>query len=95
MTILNKHISGIPPGAIYVGRGSRWGNPFIIGRDGVRDEVVKKYEARLNHQIASGEVSLEDLNTLYNKNLVCFCAPRKCHADVLERAANWAHEQLS
>ena len=29
---------------VYIGRGSIWGNPFIIGKDGDRDEVIKKYE---------------------------------------------------
>jgi len=32
--ILNKHTHGIPAGAVYIGRGSPWGTPFVIGRDG-------------------------------------------------------------
>ena len=28
---------------IYIGRGSKWGNPFVIGKDGSREEVVEKY----------------------------------------------------
>lgn len=35
------------PHDIYIGRPSKWGNPFIIGRDGTREEVVAKYEAWL------------------------------------------------
>ena len=38
MAVLNKHKHGIPQGAIYIGRGSKWGNPFVIGKDGSRDE---------------------------------------------------------
>lgn len=34
MAVLNKHKHGIPKGAIYIGRGSKWGNPFVMGKDG-------------------------------------------------------------
>jgi hypothetical protein len=30
---------------VYVGRPGKWGNPFVIGRDGSRDEVIAKYRA--------------------------------------------------
>jgi hypothetical protein len=42
--VLNKHHAGIPAGAVYIGRGSKWGNPFRIGRDGDRAAVIAKYE---------------------------------------------------
>ena len=42
--VLNKRKSGIPAGAIYIGRGSKWGNPFRIGPDGDRATVISKYE---------------------------------------------------
>jgi hypothetical protein len=29
---------------IYIGRGTKYGNPFKIGRDGTREEVIQKYE---------------------------------------------------
>ena len=32
--VLNKHRAGVPAGAVYIGRGSKWGNPFRIGPDG-------------------------------------------------------------
>jgi Domain of unknown function (DUF4326) len=32
--VLNKHHAGVPAGAVYIGRGSMWGDPFRIGRDG-------------------------------------------------------------
>jgi hypothetical protein len=34
--VLNNHHTGIPAGAIYIGRGSQWGNPFRIGQDALR-----------------------------------------------------------
>ena len=30
---------------VYVGRPSKWGNSFVIGRDGSRSEVIAKYRA--------------------------------------------------
>lgn len=87
MAVLNKHKHGIPAGAIYIGRGSRWGNPFVIGKDGDRNSVCDRYEQRLSQQIKSGEVTLEDLAALHGKDLVCFCAPARCHGHTLERYA--------
>ena len=95
MAVLNKHSAGIPKGAVYIGRGSMWGNPFVIGKDGNRDDVVAKHKAHLKNQIRSGEVSLQQLASLHRKDLVCFCAPLKCHGDTLEAAAAWAVTQLS
>ena len=42
-TVLNKKkLRGTVPNSVYVGRPSIWGNPFAIGRDGTRDEVIAK-----------------------------------------------------
>ena len=43
MKVLNKRDAGASAG-IYIGRGSAWGNPFVIGRDGDRAEVIEKYK---------------------------------------------------
>lgn len=69
---------------VYIGRPSKWGNPFIIGRDGTRDEVVAKYEAWIYTQ----PQLLADLHELRGKVLGCWCAPLACHGDVLARLAN-------
>ena len=37
------------PYDIYIGRPGKWGNPFEIGRDGIREEVTKKYEEWIRH----------------------------------------------
>ena len=47
MAVLNKHKVGMPAGAIYIGRGSPWGNPFVIGEHGTRDEVCDKFKRHL------------------------------------------------
>lgn len=73
--VLNKHHAGVPTGAIYIGRGSRCGNPFRIGQDSDRAAVIAKYERWLADQYHL----LRALDELRGHNLVCFCAPRACH----------------
>ena len=82
--VLNKRVDGIPPGAVYIGRPSVWGNPFVIGKDGSRDDVIAKYEAWL----MTRPVLLAGLPQLRGKDLVCWCSPAGCHGDVLVRLAN-------
>lgn len=77
---------------VYVGRpragqpesSAPWGNPFLLGQDGNRDEVIAKYRAWLQHQ----PHLLCRLPELKGKVLGCFCAPLPCHADVLAELAN-------
>ena len=101
MTVLNKYKHPIPPEAVYIGRGSQWGNPYshLKGTSaqfvtGSRDEACDKHNDYLKKQILSGEVSLEALAGLHNKDLVCYCAPARCHGDTLVKAAEWAFTQL-
>ena len=42
--VLNRRHAGVPARAAYIGRGSKWGNPFVIGRDGDRATVIAKHE---------------------------------------------------
>ena len=82
--VLNKKaLCGLT--GIYVGRPSKWGNPFVIGRDGDRDEVIRKFEKRL---CDDPDMMEEAITELRGHNLICFCFPRACHADVLLRYAN-------
>ena len=82
--VLNQQTDGRPEGSIYVGRPTKWGNPFVIGRDGSREEVIDKYREWL-----VGNASLlADLAELRGQDLVCWCAPKSCHADVLLEVAN-------
>lgn len=82
----NKRANTAPNDAVYVGRPTKFGNPFVIGKDGNRDEVIRKYEEwfKVNH-------TLEDLKPLIGKDLVCWCAPEPCHADVLIRLIKEHH----
>jgi hypothetical protein len=87
--VLNKYHAGVPVDAVYIGRGSKWGNPFKIGRDGERVAVIAKYERWLAEQ----HHLLRALDELSGRDLVCFCAPRSCHGDLLLRLANAAREE--
>lgn len=64
---------------VYIGRGSKWGNPFKIGVDGTRKEVIEKYR----QYIMSRPDLLNDLEELRGKRLGCYCKPKPCHGDVL------------
>ena len=82
--VLNKKTDEIPPDAVYVGRPSKWGNPYKIGKDGTREEVIAKYRRMITDPIND----VYDLEELRGRDLVCWCAPLPCHADVLLELAN-------
>ena len=69
---------------VYIGRGSKWGNKFVIGRDGDRAEVIKKYR----EWILDNKELLSSLHELKGKVLGCFCKPKACHGDVLVELVN-------
>jgi hypothetical protein len=81
---------------VFVDRKTKWGNPFRMEEDSPaeRARVVEAYRGRLWKRVQSGEVALTELAGLRGMRLGCWCAPKQCHADVLLRAADWAHEQL-
>ena len=70
---------------VYIGRGSRFGNPFVIGKDGNRTEVIRMYREWITG-IEEGPYdppTKEVIMTLKGKVLGCFCKPKACHGDVL------------
>jgi hypothetical protein len=82
--VLNEVRGTIGSNAVYVGRPTKWGNPFRIGPDGTRAEVIAKHKAWLMAQ----PKLLAQLGELRGKDLVCYCAPLPCHADILLELAN-------
>ena len=74
-----------PLDAVYVGRPSTWGNPFKEGRDGTREDVIKRFEVYARDRLAKEPKWLDPLK---GKDLICWCAPEPCHADVLIQLAN-------
>lgn len=83
--VYNKKHGVCPKDAVYVGRPTDFGNPFTIGKDGNRNSVITKYEYWLSSQ---PELIDRAKRELRGKDLVCWCAPARCHADVLLKIAN-------
>lgn len=81
-TVVNKRTS---PYDVYIGRGSVWGNPFVIGKDGDRDDVIQKFSKYAQAKIGCGDWTHDMLLNLKGKRLGCFCNPLPCHGDVLVR----------
>lgn len=96
--VWNKRDPKVPKDAVYVGRPTKWGNPFKIGdphplhgpkQDGStamdRGEVVDLFRYYAHEQPGFSEMIKAELK---GKDLVCWCAPEACHADVLLEVAN-------
>jgi uncharacterized protein DUF4326 len=64
---------------VLIDRTTMWGNPYRIGRDGTREEVIEIYEVFLRQS----EYHLMRLPELVGKVLGCHCKPLPCHGDVI------------
>ena len=69
---------------VYIGRPSIWGNPFVIGKDGTREEVIELYR----EYVLGNKFLMARIGDLKGKVLGCWCAPLSCHGDVLVELAN-------
>lgn len=75
----------MPEGAIYVGRPTRWGNPFPLGVIPIED-VLESYRTWATLRVFEQP---DFLMPLRDKDLACFCKENApCHADVLLELAN-------
>ena len=83
--VLNKNREAVPKDAIYVGRPSKWGNPFEIGADGTRWEVILQHRKWV---LSQPELIAAIQKELKGKDLVCFCCPKPCHGNTLLEIAN-------
>lgn len=88
----------MPPDTIYVGRPTKWGNPFEIGMV-IRESDTNDYITTLKNiedvlmwyknYLRRNGMREEIINELRGKNLSCWCAPGSpCHADILLKIAN-------
>lgn len=83
--VLNIRKVGVVSGPVFIGRPSEWGNPFVIGPDGSREEVIQKYREWL---LGNPELVARVKRLLRGKDLLCYCSPKACHGDVLLEVAN-------
>ena len=93
MKVLNRRTDDIPADAAYVGRPTKWGNPFLVNdpllpqgssKTTKHQMVVKEYRRYL----LENEKLMSQLSELKGKDLACWCSPLPCHADVLLELAN-------
>ena len=80
---------------VYIGRGSRWGNPYSHKEGtlaehvvGSRTEAIQKFEEYL----LSNQDLMSSLEELKGKTLGCWCKPKSCHGDILLRYANGPYQ---
>lgn len=88
--VLNKRVDRVPPDAVYVGRPTKWGNIF---KNMSREEMVRRHRKWIEEQIRLGNVGHGEqfkynLDELKDKDVVCWCAPLPCHADILLELAS-------
>lgn len=72
---------------VRVDRQTHWGNPFVIGKDGTREEVIAKYREWILSEPSIVALARRELK---GKTLGCWCAPKACHGDVLLEIANFS-----
>ena len=77
----------MPEGAVYVGRPTKWGNPYYTAEAYGRWLTTGPYF--LPHCFDERKVILDSLHELKGKDLACWCPEGEpCHADVLLKLAN-------
>lgn len=81
------------PFDVYIGRPSKWGNPFshIRGKETLAKHLVKDRDeaiARYRQWILTQPQLLKDLGELKGKVLGCWCSPQRCHGEILLRLAD-------
>lgn len=91
--------SRLPENTVCVDRSTKWGNPFVVGEHGTREECVNLYRKLLagyvcitggpdpNLQMAYRAMVVAYRHELRGKNLACWCSAGPCHADVLLEVA--------
>jgi hypothetical protein len=83
--IWNMRTTVLPKDAVRVDRATEWGNPFKIGKDGDRAEVIRLFREYALIMLSVDPTWLEPLR---GKDLACWCSPEACHAEVLAELAN-------
>lgn len=67
---------------VYMGRSGPFGNPFVIGPDGNRAEVIRKFRVHFYERLRLDPAWKKLVEGLRGKILACHCAPLACHVDV-------------
>lgn len=88
--VYNKRHKDVPTDAVYIGRPSKWGNPWshlphgsAIYKVDTREQAVEAFKGLIDDAYKR-----EAQKELRGKDLVCWCAPLACHGDILLEIAN-------
>lgn len=73
---------------VYIGRKSPWGNPYAIGPDGKRDEVIAKFKQYFEEELLNDPSKKKAILALKGKRLGCHCKPLPCHGDIIAEYLN-------
>jgi len=82
------HIKDKKPGDVYIGRGSPYGNPYVIGKDGDRTQVIEKFEKHFHERMRNDTTFFKAVSELRGKHIVCYCSPKACHGHVIAEYLN-------
>ncbi len=101
--IFVEHWSHIGDVGYSIMRGTPLGNPFKIGEDGSREQVIAKYRSYLWRAIQGHELTIcTELNRLYKiwqdkgiLTLKCCCRPEACHGDVIKACLEWIRSKMA
>ena len=94
-TIWNMRTQRAPDGAVPIGRGTPFGNPFRVADHG-RQQAIALFRLWLwRERLDEGRdrEAVAEIAALHGRDLACFCAPRPCHGEVLIKAAAWCAAQ--
>jgi len=79
----------------YIGRPSVLGNPFIIGRDGSREDVVAKFEEYARDRMKTDPVFKAAILACRGKILGCWCGRKLCHGTIIRKIVNEFNGEMS
>lgn len=88
ITIVNRSRTDL---GVYIGRPSIFGNPFEIGKDGTRSEVIDKFEAYFVERLEKDPLFKKEFDKLVEMArsgelcLACWCVPQRCHGEVIKK----------
>ena len=83
--VWNSRDLNTPLNAVYVGRPSPWGNPYPMHGEKTRARCIERFKDYAEKRLLTDPHWLDSLR---GKDLICWCAPLPCHADVLLKLAN-------
>lgn len=79
----------MPENTVYVGRPTRWGNPYRVSVWGTCERAVSVFREMVNEVDGWADFRADVQRELRGKNLACWCPlDQPCHADVLLEMAN-------